>query len=285
MNKPPKTCFVITPVGEAGSEIRRATDGLIDSAIRPVLGRLGFSVEVAHQIAASGSITRQVIEHLLADELVIANLSGLNPNVMYELAVRHGEGRPVVTIADRETTLPFDIADERAIFFTNDMQGALDLQPAIESAVRAAVEDKTSDNPITRARQGRAVRATVPQTDPQKYIIDRLDAIEISLNRVALSLPGLEEERDSVLVSKSIVPTHTFQLKGSEAQWQCMREALQDTRRVRTIDASYSNELWEVRITLKGPLNRASVRRIAERCGMTFFRRYSEEAPADDTPG
>jgi hypothetical protein len=58
--------------------------GFADTPLKPILVDLQFKVHVPHEMTDSGSITRQVIEHLLDDELVVANLTELNPNVMYE---------------------------------------------------------------------------------------------------------------------------------------------------------------------------------------------------------
>lgn len=180
---------MITPIGSPDSPTRRAGQGLLDSAIKPVLGDQGYEVFVAHEISSPGSITKQVIQHLLEDELVVANLTGLNPNVMYELAVRHAKRLPVVCLAEDGTDLPFDISDERTIFYRNDMAGVEALRPDLVAAVQAAGKEKHSDNPIYRAAKSLIIRESTDIEEMDRYILDRLDSIESTLS--SLSRPDI----------------------------------------------------------------------------------------------
>jgi len=157
-DKKEKTCFVIMPIGPEASSIRRASDGLLDAVITPVITSLDYKIDVAHRISTSGSITKQVIQHLLDADLVVANLTGLNPNVMYELAVRHAKRLPVISVAESGTKLPFDIADERTIFYDDDMTGVEILKPKLKKAVEAIHSDKEKpDNPIYRAMTSQVI--------------------------------------------------------------------------------------------------------------------------------
>jgi nucleoside 2-deoxyribosyltransferase len=176
----PKTCFVITPIGDEGSPTRRAIEGVIDVVLQPLLRQHGFRVDVAHRLAKAGSITNQVIELLLHADLVIANLTDLNPNVMYELAVRHAARKPVITIAERGTKLPFDVADERTLFFTNDIGGVQELRSALSAMIPEAVNDERVDNPVYRAVEGEVMRQVAPG-EFNVLLLDRLDRIEARL--------------------------------------------------------------------------------------------------------
>ena len=51
-------------------------------------------------------------------DLVIADLTGNNANVFYELSLRHAIGKPVIHMAANGTPLSFDVRDNRTIFYT-----------------------------------------------------------------------------------------------------------------------------------------------------------------------
>lgn len=188
-------CFVIAPIGDPRTETRRQTDGLLREAIRPVIeDDLGLEVTAAHELPEAGSITRQVLQHLLEAELVVADLTELNANVMYELAVRHAKGRPVVPIAERGTSLPFDITTERTIFYEEGFHGLSKLKPKLVEAAQAALEDQEPDNPIYRAKQDFAMREAVAGDDKMEFILDRLDDIESSLSHTRSGIGRSSDE-------------------------------------------------------------------------------------------
>lgn len=181
-----KICFVITPIGDDTSTTRHAIAGLIDAVIQPVLVEHDLQLEVARRISKTGSISNQVMELVLSADLVIANLTELNPNVMYEFAVRHAARKPVIAVVDRSVTprLPFDVQDERTIFYTNDMQGVLDLRAALVTMLPVALSDEEPDNPVYCAAQAQVMRNITP-SEPQAYILERLHRMESLLARSA----------------------------------------------------------------------------------------------------
>ena len=90
-----KKCFIITPIGNENSDTFRKAKGVIESVIKPVLKGYGFDdIKPAYEINVSGMINTQIINRIIDDDLVVANLTGHdnigpNPNVMYELCLRH----------------------------------------------------------------------------------------------------------------------------------------------------------------------------------------------------
>jgi hypothetical protein len=180
-----KSCFIITPIGADDSLIRRQADGVIDAVIAPVLESLDFVVTVAHRMNDGGSITRQVIQNAINADLVVANLTNLNPNVMYELAIRHAVRKPLVQICEKDTDLPFDINEQRTIFYTNDMKGAVELTATFERMVMQAILDERPDNPIYRAIEAQSIlqQSSPSEIDINNYLIERLDSIEKAIQQ------------------------------------------------------------------------------------------------------
>jgi hypothetical protein len=113
-----KKCFFIAPIGDEETFVRKRSDQVFFYIIEPAARECKYD-EIARSdlISSPGIITNQIIDRLYNDELVIADLTLNNPNVIYELALRHAFRKPVIQIKDSEDILPFDISGMRTIKF------------------------------------------------------------------------------------------------------------------------------------------------------------------------
>lgn len=150
-----KVCFYITPIGAEDSVERKHSDLFMSSLVQPALEELGLTVVRADQIGEPGMITTQVLEYLKRSRLAIADLSYLNPNVFYEVALRHALRLPVVQIIRKSDRLPFDVNQARTLVFdTSDIYSLIPklqtYRAEIANQARKALEDPESvGNPVS----------------------------------------------------------------------------------------------------------------------------------------
>lgn len=175
-----KTCFIITPIGKINSAIRRKIDGLISEVISPVMNELDYEIEVSHKISESGLMTKAIIQRVYNSDLVIANLTGNNPNVMYEVALRHASAKPIIHITEDIHDLPFDISNQRTIEYIDDMSGAQELKDNLRKMVQGIKLDDVVDNPITSALEKRKI-INIPSgnsVDAETILVNILDEMQ-----------------------------------------------------------------------------------------------------------
>ena len=149
-------CFVIGPIGDRlaplGSERREVYESALtvfEDVIRPACAQVGLDPIRADQIAKSGEITEQIFRHLLEDEVVIADLSGANANVMYELGLRHTRDLLTITIGEYGL-LPFDLSAIRTIQFSRSERGLIEARKQLAQALSIGVAE--GGDPVTATR-------------------------------------------------------------------------------------------------------------------------------------
>lgn len=107
--------FVVMPFGiKEGIDFNK----VYRDYIRPALESAGFEVFRADEEMRAGDIRTDMFQELLLADLVIADLSIDNPNVWYELGVRHAlRARGVIQINCKRNYMPFDISVDRTLFY------------------------------------------------------------------------------------------------------------------------------------------------------------------------
>jgi hypothetical protein len=215
-----KTCFVIAPIGDPGTPIRKRSDQVLRYIIEPAAKACGYDdVQRADKLASPGVITSQIIQLLLETDLVVADLTDHNANVFYELAIRHVVKKPIVQLIQSGLKIPFDVSQMRTIPYNlADPDDLSEARALLERQIIAVEKNPDlADNPITTAVE---MKALAQSDDPvSKSNAEILTAVNEIRNEIADVRNYLVHQPITALFAPPSLVTTTSLAQGVKGVW------------------------------------------------------------------
>lgn len=141
-----KSIFLACPIGDTGSDTRKRSDSIQRHLIAPALKefkdgkKIQFNLTRADKDTDSPRITTNILKQLNTADIVVADLTGLNSNVLYEIGIRHALKKPCILIAQHGTILPFDLYEHRTIFFNTKEEPFEELLDSVQQTITELVK-------------------------------------------------------------------------------------------------------------------------------------------------
>lgn len=136
-------CFVVMPISDQPGYDQGHFTAVYRDLIKPAIIAAGYRPIRADEVKSANIIHMDIINRLIEAPLVVCDLSGLNPNVLYELGIRQSFGLPVVLIKDEKTRDIFDIAPIR--FQPYQSSRLYDTTIAFHGVLKTAITDTTEN--------------------------------------------------------------------------------------------------------------------------------------------
>lgn len=148
------SCFVVMPFHRLFNEEYKYV-------IRPAVEQAGLECVRGDELFTRQEIVRDIWSSIRAARVVVAELTGGNPNVMYETGLAHAIGKPIVFLTRTEQDVPFDLHGVRYVFYdTNDPFWGEHLRTDLMKALRQVLEAPTMGKHL----DGIEIQVTLPET-------------------------------------------------------------------------------------------------------------------------
>ncbi|MBN8491702.1 MAG: hypothetical protein J0M00_09800 [Burkholderiales bacterium] len=143
-------CFVIMPLNEELEEI-------YERVLKPVVSSEPVLMQCVRgdEVFSNKPIMGDVWESIQKAEIIIADLTGKNPNVMYELGLAHALWKKVILIAQSVDDLPFDLRHLRTIIYRHTLRGTEKLAADLATAIVELRGLPSNPGAVAQARDSR----------------------------------------------------------------------------------------------------------------------------------
>lgn len=189
-----KTCFIVCPIGSEGSDVRKRSDTLFKHVISPVCQECSFDPVRIDKENTNGSLTDEIITHIKTDDLVIADITDLNPNAFYEIGYRAALKKPAIHLMSKDTNIPFDVSSIRTFMYDlSDLDSVEEVKNRLIQTIRSINFGTTEPSSNTE----------IPSADMfNAQILQEIYKVQDSINKLATSIETNDSTALSVLADK-----------------------------------------------------------------------------------
>jgi hypothetical protein len=152
------TCFVMMPFGEW-------FDRYYQEIYVPAVKDAGLEPVRADELFSTGSVVEQIWEQIEKSKLLLADLSGKNPNVFYELGLAHAAKKPVIFTSFAVDDVPFDLRHLRVIIYeVREPEWSSRLRQSVTDYLRNAMKEpgKSIPHPFRKLAEEAEIAGSRP---------------------------------------------------------------------------------------------------------------------------
>jgi len=155
------TCFIIMPFAAKFNKVFSTLKEVLES------DAIAFACKRADDIRGGGHIMESVLKEIGESEIVIADLTGSNPNVFYELGITHmvKNASKVILLTQDIKSMPFDLNSYRSIEYKEGASGVKKLKADLQEAIIAVSDIKT----VKDKKGNTAYQFTVKEKENYKF--------------------------------------------------------------------------------------------------------------------
>ena len=127
---------------------------IYQSFVKPTLESLGFEVQRADDIENQRNILRDIIESIMSSDLIVADLTGSNANVFYELGLAHAFSKPVILLTQSIEDVPFDLKPYRLVEYNTHFLRMEEAKQKLSTLAEGFLSGRTIfGSPVTDFKQ------------------------------------------------------------------------------------------------------------------------------------
>lgn len=178
---------------------------IVESAIEDA----GFEARLVSDADDIGVIHKRIVQNLYDNPMIVCDISGRNPNVMFELGLRLAFDKPTIIIKDEVTPYSFDTSVIEHLSYPKDLRFhkieifKAELKNRIEKTYNAYKENPdTYSTFLKNYGEFKTPLITEKTVSVDRYVLDTLKDLQVSVSRLSNSMNG--SNRNQIMRSKSV---------------------------------------------------------------------------------